>query len=251
MNILYICKTSMSDIMVRVRFLWFIIWGCGQLLAQEVEQDQLMGVLVDEYMQVVEGKSILYYGNGQDSYPRAISHPYFESAEYVETRLSYNQVIYPKALLRLDLNRDELVILSPEGRNIVLFPENVDFAELYSRNLIFFRSDSMPGCPSTGYYFVLHSGNCVVMEKQSCTMSGKSDMSFEVEYIFKQSINYYLYKDGVYYKIKNKRTLLKALHPYKEEINRFISANQLLFKRNAAEFLTRAVSEYEELSGLL
>ena len=241
----------MSDIMVRVRFLWFIILGCGQLFAQEAKQDQLIGVLVDEYMQTIGKKSILYYGNEQDSYPRAINHPYFESAEYLETRLSYNQVIYPKALLRLDLNRDELVILSPEGRNIVLFPENVDFAELYSRNLIFFRSDSMPGCPSTGYYFMLHSGNCVVMEKQSCTMSGKTNMSLEMEYSFKLSINYYLYNDGVYYKIKNKRTLLNALHPYKEEINRFISANQLRFKRNPVEFLTRAVSEYEKLSGLL
>ena len=235
--------------MPRVLLLWFVILGCARLFAQE--QYQTIDSSVSDYMQVVSEKSILYYGSEQERYPRSTNHPYFESDEYVKARLSYNQVIYSDVSLRLDLNRNEIVILSPEGRNIVLSPENVDFAEFHNRNAIFFRSDSLPGCPSSGYYFVLHSEKCTVMEKQSCTMQEKITTSLEKEYSFSLSTNYYLYKDGIYYKIKNKKALLKVLHPYKEEINRFISANQLRFRRNAAELLIGAVSEYEKLSGLL
>ena len=233
--------------MIRIILLGFIVLGGSQLLAQDSEQNLSMEVLVDEYMQIVREKSVLYYGSEQEKYPRSTNHPYFESAEYVKACLSYNQVIYHEVSLRLDLNRDELVVLSPEGKNIVLFSENVDFAELYNRNVIFFSSDSMQGCPSSGYYFVLHSGKCIVMEKQSRWMMVKLNSFHETEYSFPLSVDYYLYKDGAYYKIKNKKTLLKVLNPYKEEINRFISANQLRFRRNAAELITRAVSEYEKL----
>ena len=234
--------------MAKVLLFCFIILGCVRLFAQDTEQRLLIDGSIREYMQIVKDKSTLYYGIEQKGYLRSIHHPYFVSAEYVKARLSYRQIIYPEVSLRLDLNRNELVILSPEGQNIVLFPENVDYAELYGRNVIFFRADSMPGCPSSGYYFVLHSGKCTVMEKQSCTTKKKENMSGDIEYSFPLSINYYLYKDGIYHKIKNKKSLLNVLKPYKKELRRFISSNRLQFRRNAVELLTWTVNEYEKLS---
>ena len=223
-----------------------LVFGTFQLFAQDAKIDNV----AFDYLQTVGNQSVLYYGKQQEGYLRASNHPYLNDSQYAKARLSYCGVIYPDAMLRLDLNRDELIILSPNYHNIVLFPENVDYAELYGRHIIYFRYDSLHGCPSTGYYIILHSGNCKVLEKQTATLAVKNtgNTTLENYYVFKT--NFYLYKDGVYHNIWNKSGLLKVLYPYKKELKHFISTNRLNFRRNAEEFLIRIVSEYEKLSGL-
>ena len=224
------------------------------MFAQDVRQQSIDSAAV-RYLQNADRQSTLYYGNEQDVLPHTIAlassthnhHPYMKDMLYTKARLSYNGVIYPEALLRLDLSRDELITISLGFRNIVLFPENVDFVELHGKRIIYFSRDSLPGCPSSGYYFLLHSGKCRVLEKQTAALMFNSSTG-ETYYVF--STRFYLYKDSVYYSIKNQRGLLKALSPYKKELKRFISANNLLYRENAEEFIPRTVREYENLTGM-
>jgi len=227
--------------------LLFFLEGC--LLAQDIGRQQSIDSTVVRYMRTANKHSVLYYGNNQDWLMRTTNHPFLVDVIYAKAHLSYHNVIYPETLLRLDLCRDELITLSPEFRHIVLFPENVDFAELHGKHIIYFRSDSLPGCPSSGYYFLLHSQKCRVLEKQSATLMTANSQQRRVEYYYTFSTRYYLYKDDFYYTIRNQRRLLKVLYPYKKELKRFISANHLQFWGNAEEFLIRTVGEYEKLSG--
>ena len=216
------------------------------LLAQHIELRQSIDSAAIRYLQSVGRQSALYHGNVQDMQPWATNHPYMKDDKYVKARLSYHGALYPDALLRLDLSRDELITFSPGFRNVVLFPENVDFVELHGKRIIYFHRDSLPNCPSTGYYILLHSGECKVLEKQ--TASWVFD-SFKGEAYYTFSTSFYLYKNGVYYTIRNKRGLLKALGAYKKELKRFISDNHLRFRQNTEEFLSLTVSEYEKLIG--
>ena len=235
--------------MIRICLLLCFIFGSGCLLAQgDIGRRQLLDNSAIEYLRIAGNQSTLYYGKGQDGHPRATNHPYLITTQYAKARLSYLGVIYPEALLRLDLSRDELIVQSPDFRSIVLFPENVDFAELHDQNIIYFRRDTLPDCPSTGYYILLYSGNCKVLEKQTAAyMLNQSSGQF----FYSLSTKFYLYKDGVYYNIKNKQGLIKALNPYKKEVKHFISTNHLKFRKNPEEFLIRTVSEYEKLNGSL
>jgi len=230
--------------MFRINMFFCIIFGFGRLFAQELIQYQLLEDTALEYMRIAGKQSALYYGKEQEMHQRTINHPYLENEHFAKARLSYNDVIYPEAMLRLDLNRDELIIVSPDFRQIVLTPENVDFAELYGKHIVYLQHDSLPGCPSTGYYYLLHSGNCKILEKQVNRMipNDKSEMYFV------QSTYFYLYKDGAYYTIRSQRGLLKALGSYKKELKRFISANHLSFRPFTEIFLFLTVSEYEKLS---
>ena len=234
--------------MIRSCLLFCLIFGGGCLLAQDVGRQQSIDSAAVRYLRNANSQSVLYYGNEQDGQPRATNHPYLKNNQYAEARLSYNRVVYTEALLRLDLNRDELITYSPGFRNIVLFPENVDFAELHDKHIIYFRRDNLPGCPSSGYYFLLHSGNCKVLEKQTATLMLNSS-SGESYYGF--STLFYLYKEDGYYTIRNKKGLLKALNPYKKELKHFISSNHLRFRRNAEDFIKQTVSEYEKITGAL
>jgi len=219
------------------------------LRAQQNRQKQMIDSYAVEYLQTVNNKSPLYSGNIQEAHPRAKNHPYLVEFQYTQARLSYLGTIYPEAMLRLNLNRNELVARSPDMRNIVLFPENVDFAELHGQHIVYFRSDAMPGAPSSGYYALLHSGNCKILKKQNAVLNqSASQTTIEFYYLF--STQFYLFKDGVYQTIRNKRGYLNALQPYKKELKRFISANHLNYKKNTDVFLQQTINEFEKLSGL-
>jgi len=219
-----------------------------RLFAQETERQKSIDNAAVTYMRVVGNKSALYYGVVQkDPDLQTSNHPYLKDELYAKARLSYHRMLYPEVLLRLDLSKDELITISPDFCNIVLFPEHVDFVELHGRHIIYLRKDILPGCPSTGYYFLIHSGNCMVLLKQIAWL--KEDRYLSRYYDFRNF--YYLYKDSVYHRIRNKRGLLKELRPYQKELKWFISASQLRFRHNTEEFITRTVSEYEKLSSAL
>ena len=233
--------------MIRTCLLFCLIFGSGCLLAQDVVHQQLIDNSAIEYLRIVGNQSVLYYGNEQDVQPRATNQPYLKNNQYVEARLSYRKVIYPKALLRLDLSRDELITLSPGFRHVVLFPENVDFVELHGKHVIYFRRDSLPGCPSGGYYFLLHSEECKVLERQTASLILNSSTG---EFYYALSTKFYLCKDGVYYNIRNQKGLLKVLSPYKKELKRYISSHHWRFRRDTEELIAMTVREYENLTGM-
>ena len=215
--------------------------------AQDAERRQMIDNSAIEYMRIAGSQAVLFYGIEQMGHPRVLNHPFLVDEQYTQGRLSFNGIIYPEVMLRLDLNRDELVILSPDFRHIVLSPENVDFAELHGRRIIYFHHNNLPGSPPTGYYSLLHSGKTKVLKRQTADLA--VDQHRREQY-FRFSTRIFLYKDGVYHTIRNRRGLLRVLYPYRRELRQFISANRLRFRHNAEGFITQVVREYEKRSGL-
>jgi len=222
------------------------------ILAQSTDHQQVTDNSATEYLQASGSQSALYYGRIHEGHPRLINHPYLIDERFAKARLSYRGIIYPDVLLRLDLNRSELVIQSPGFLNIVLFPEDVEFAELHNQTVIYFQRNNLPGCPPTGYYILLYSGKCEVLKRQTAAlMLANTQQRSTSEFYYDISTLNYLYKDGVYHTIRNKRGLLKILYPHKRELKRFISANKLRFRQNSDLFITRTIIEYEKLSSQL
>ena len=254
--------------MTRIALFILLLLGSGSVMSQEPSYslpiepsyDLPQGLPISQerceavdsaamaYFRTVNSYSPLYYGTEYEGYPRTTNHPYLIDDQYTKARLSYQHVIYPEVLLRLDLNRNELIVRSPGFRNIVLFPGNVDFTEMHGKHIIYFQKDSLSGCPSSGYYILLYSGNYTVLEKRNAQLMEKTSPGL-LERYFDFTTRYYLLKDGIYYTIKNKQGLLKVLHPFKKELKRFISSHRLNFKDDAEEFLILTVIEYEQLSG--
>ena len=228
----------------------FIAFFGGFLFAQDASLQRSIDRSAAIYLNIVNEESALYYGHLQEDLPLATNHPYLHDPQYAKARLTYFGVVYPEAMLRLDLGRQELVVLSPDSRNIVLFPENVDVAELHGQRVIYFQPDNLPGCPPAGYYCLLHSANCKVMKRQNATLNRKDAGANGMEQYYIITTRFYLYQNGAYCSIRNKRGLLQALHPYKKELKQFISANHLSFRKHPEELLVQTVVEYEKLSGL-
>lgn len=231
----------------RIFVILLLALGSRSMFAQ-TSQGMVDSAAID-YLLTTQSYSLLYYGAEYESYQRTKNHPFLVSDLYSKARLSYQNVIYPEALVRLDQNRNELVVRSPGFRDVVLLPGNVDFVELHGYHVIFFQKDSLPGCPSTGYYIRLYDNKCKALKKTNVQLMEKTSPGL-LERFFDFSTRHYLYKDGAYYNIKNKRGLLKALNPYKKELKRFISSRKLNFRDNTEMFLILTISEYEQLANL-
>jgi hypothetical protein len=233
---------------IRIKIILLLFFpAVKSVYTQNAERQQLIDNSAVEYMRIAGSQSVLFYGIEQERHPRVFNHPYLNDEQYAMARLSFRGVVYPEVMLRLDLNRDELVIRSPDFRNIVLSPEHVDFAELHGRHIIFFRHDGLPGSPPTGYYFLLHSGETKVLKRQTASLTINHHRR---EQYFTFSSRFFLYKDGAYHTIRNRSGLLRVLYPHRRELRQFISANRLQFRHNAEEFITQVVREYERLAGL-
>lgn len=232
----------------RIHWITFFIICLGSMSAQESQPS--IDNFANNYQQKTGIYSALYYGLEYEGYASAKSHPFFEDKQYVKARLLYQQTIYPEVNLRYDMHRDELIVQSHDLRNIVLFPQKVEYAELHGKHIIYFQADTLPGCPASGYYILLHANNCKVMEKRIALLKEQLSQR-EIIRRFDLKTNFYLLIDGRYLLIKNQKGLLNALQPFDKELKRFISANHLKFRKDTESFLVRVVGEYETKKGSL
>ena len=128
---------------------------------------------VDDYVSSAAGQSVIYHGKEQLKYPTSIrNHPYLKSEKYVPGDLSFEGILYKGVKMRLDLYKNELLLLSPDNRyNIVLPSDRVDYAEFHGYDIFYRYPDERSGNLSEGYYLRLHEGKCTVLGKWSCILS--------------------------------------------------------------------------------
>ena len=101
---------------------------------------------VDDYVSSAAGQSVIYHGKEQLKYSTSIkNHPYLKSEKYVPGDLSFEGILYKGVKMRLDLYRNELLLLSPDNRyNIVLPSDRVDYAEFHGYPI--FRTSGRATC---------------------------------------------------------------------------------------------------------
>jgi len=232
-------------------WLYLTVFGLQQLSAQDSLSWQATERYAVDYMEAVSRYAVLFSGNRQQ--PLTVStrnHQYFKEETYTTGRLSYHGIVYPGISLRWDLYRDELVLFSPSNFNLVLSNEHLGFAEMYGYHIFYFHSDGLKGCPPAGYYILLYSGENLLLLEKSINELFQKDEYNKIIYYFSLSTNFYLQKNGAYYKIKNRRTLLKTLDTHRKELKRFIRVNELRYRRDAEKMVLQVIKEYDKLSRL-
>lgn len=157
-----------------------------------------------------------------------------------EGKLFYDGVMYLKLPMRLDLYTDELMVLTPNiTHRIILHPDRVGYAEFNGYRVEYINAGPEAKIPK-GYYAYLYSGKCAALKKE--TFSFRRETSS----LFNWSRKYYIYKDGIYYQVKNKRTILNVFKSHKKELDKYIKDMNMDFK-NMELVLPMIVEQYEKL----
>lgn len=201
------------------------------------------------YHQSFGDQSALYNGSryGEYLYKFKEGDPYFYSPAPVAGTVIYDGIKYDNILMRYDEIRDELII-NDQGNRIQLLKEKVQYFNLYTADFIHIKKDSLVNnFISSGFYNLLYKGKICLLKKEIKTSRDELSIGTELQISIERNDYYYIKKDNKFYPIKNKGNLFNVFEDKKSEVQQFIKANDLSFKRDRQNMLTKTTAYYDSL----
>ena len=226
----------------------FFLYG-GMLWAQEKGAAIIPSdTVLTNYLTEAKAYAALYTGKTETPYEtRFTNHPYFETDRYVSGTLCFNRLVYRDVMMRIDLFRDEITVVSPYiPYRIVLNNEKFDYAVLNGSTII----KSKEGKESKEKFLVLlHDGTYPVVRKHQLNiMEEISSSERTITRYFKVKLQYAVYIDGIPYPVKNKNAILKLFADRKKELNEYAKLHKLNFKKQTELSIIALVNHYENLT---
>jgi len=202
---------------------------------------------IQNYLTKTKAYSTLYNGKIEKSYDVLYAnHPYLGADKHVQGTLCYNEVVYHDILMRLDLNRDELTVFSPDKRyHIVLEIEKFNYAIFNGYTIITSMDESNV---DSKYRILLKDGVYPVVKQYKGRVEAEQVSAIAIKQYFRFKEQFFVYINGIAYQVKNKNALLKLFPDKKKELNEFAKKQKLSFwEQNIEHAIIALVNHYESL----
>lgn len=231
-----------------------LIFFSNKIVAQDTVSDssfyqEALDNTMALYHQSFGNQSALYNGSmyGEYLFRFIAGHPFFNSPAPAAGSVIYDGIRYDSIYMRYDEIRDMLVINS-QGERIQLFGEKVEYFRLFDSDFIRLVKDSLTNSlVSTGFYNLLYKGKIYLLKKQIKTIREVISTGMELQHFADAKDYYYIKKDDGIYPIRNKKELFRFFGGRKKEMQQFIRANNLNFRKDRQNMLTKATVYYDSL----
>lgn len=206
---------------------------------------------IDLYTKSIRDQSLLF--NGVEY--KAIPEPYhgfpFFGSEYVEEgSIYYDGELYSNIPIQYDLVHDLLIMEHYDQKGYVSMIEphqkKVSYFQLLDHTFIRISGDSSIEM-RTGFYDLLYDGTVKVLARRKKNISqiasgGQLDVRFNERNV------YYMMKDGKYYSIKNKGSVMKVLNDKRKSLNQYVSKNKsrVDFSTNREGAMVALAAQYDQ-----
>lgn len=195
------------------------------------------------YQKLLRSYDQLYSGSEYIRYSKlGKEHPYFKMDDFTPERIIYNGNEYADVEILYDLQLNEVILF--DGKMIKLMPEKIDC--FTKSGHLFLRLDQ-PGIP-TGFYDLLYSGEIKVLVKRSKILFEEKRTDKEIIREFKEFNDYYIFKSGVYYSVKSKKSVLQLYADKKKQIKQYLRQNAILFNQERELAMVKMTEYYTILS---
>jgi hypothetical protein len=172
--------------------------------------------------------------------------PFFQSRYFDSSSVFYDGIFYANIRMSYDIMQGVVIVDYPvNASRIQLENDLVDRFTLGTHHFMRIDKDSSGNLfPGTGFYEVLYSGTNLLLKKQTKEVN-EVNLVEGVRRTINERIAYYLKKNGVYYSVNNKGSLLDALRDKKKMIRQFIHQNKLDTKRDMENSFIKILNYYE------
>jgi len=201
------------------------------------------------YHQSFGNQGALYNGSEYKEYEVRFKegHPYFQSPRPGNATIIYGGILYDSIPMRYDEISDQLVIHDQTDK-IQLLKEKVTSFSLFNNDFIKIEKDSLSAnLVSSGFYNLLYKGKICLFKKEIKAVKEEASTNVELLSSVEERDYYYIKMDGKFYEMKNKHNLFVLMHDKKKEVQQFIKSNELSFRSNKQEVLTKATAYYDSL----
>lgn len=196
------------------------------------------------YSNTMVGQSHLYNGTEYREYnPLKDEHPFFIS-DWTDGSVFYDGEFYKNAVLLYDINKDQVIVEHYSSRQkIELFSNWLEYFNLNEHYFVHLRNEQLP----KGFYELVYDGATKVYMKR-LKMFLQELKGTEIHRSFDEKQLYYIFRQGNFYSVKNKKTVVKALQDHKAELNQFIGKNHIKFKANKEKSIAMVAEYYDSIN---
>jgi hypothetical protein len=210
------------------------------------QADSSLYTISNEGKIAVDPGDPVYIGTEHLSYlPSIEGTAYYGSPEWQKGTVVFRQVLYADVYLKYDLVTDELVIRHPNHySSVTLFSPRVGSFTLGDKRFVNLAAS---GDLENGFYEELSTGRVSLYGKHSKRIE-QTVTPTGVEEKFSGKLDYYLLKDGKYYRIRKEKTLLDLLPDKKAAIKGWLKTSGISYKRDPESALKKIADYYNQLT---
>lgn len=221
----------------------------GIALSCGVAKGQTDATPATAYLQQAEKEAALYNGKIEQRYfTTAEGHPYADTKEFTEGKLRFDGITYPDVPLRLNVHRDELILLSPDRKTCLVLPaEGVEYARFGGYETRWMRPQGEKGYLAEGYYQRIRTqGNHPLYRRLKKRISERK-RGMEVTQYFDEKQEYYLLQAGRFHPVGSQKALLRCLSDRQAELKTYIKRHGLRFNQERERTLVTLLDYYDTI----
>lgn len=227
------------------------LFGCmalaGRLSAQAsiILPDSAAHAATKAYQAAVGYAARLYSGPEYiRTYPGTAGHPFLATDTVQRGTITYDGVLYTDVLLNYDIVRGEVIVNGPQAFALRLVQRKIDSFSMNGRRMVCV-ADANPYKLAQGCYELLHSNKVQVLAKsvkQITTPSRTDELS-----TFAMVTAYFVLKNGVAYKVSDKKELLQAFSDQKAAVQKYVQQANLNIRKNPGQTLKQIAAFYDQI----
>jgi hypothetical protein len=208
---------------------------------------------INKFYIAIGSKSRLYNGKAYNGdYAGVTGNANFnDAADWTSGNISYDGYLYKNVKIKYDLFKDLVVIpLYNSYLKISLINEKLTGFDIFGHHFICIKNNPAAINPvATGIYDQLYGGKVQVLCKRDKSLQQDHSGTTITSY-FSYADNYYVFKNNQYFPANSRGEFLDAFKDKKKELQQFIRANGLKFRKNDKEQVMAKVAEYyDHISG--
>lgn len=197
------------------------------------------------YTEFMHGQTRLNNGSEYRDYlSRNDEHPYFGIDDWEYGAIIYDEEIYENVPMFYDLSRDKVITEhSLNGGKLELISEKIKFFSLGKHTFVRLNADESKVI-SAGFYERLYDGKTKVYMKWEKSLQEKVE-SNNIIFNFDEKKRVYILKDGIYYPVRNKKSVLEVFKDRKQEVKAFINKNGIFERSDRENAIARVAAFYD------
>jgi hypothetical protein len=204
---------------------------------------------INNYQRVIQGQAKLYNGSEYVKPEQTgDSHPFYVSDDWSFGFVNYDGERFENVPLLYDITSDKLVTENYYNASEMelVYDKLTGFSLV---NHIFEKITNQAvnnSLPQSGFYEVLYNGTTKTIARHQ-KKPQETIVSNQIEIDFEEKDHYFILKNGSYYPVKSKGSVLKLLADEKTALKQFLNKNSINFKLDREKALVRLAEHYDTL----
>jgi hypothetical protein len=162
----------------------------------------------------------------------------------------YDRTFYTGVPMLYDLFSDKVVVLLYNHfSKYSLVKEKVQSFDFLDHHFVNINADTLGinTVIKSGFYDELYRGKSQVLVKRSKNIQSTTGGQTGPESYFNASKDYYVRKNNTYYSITGRGSLMDVFKDKKKELQQYIRANQIKYRKDPEEAMVKIASYYDHL----